>query len=317
LEFKDFGWNGFLFKISQDVRLISEGGNAKSGYMRLGAEGYFFEVKWEGIQPKNVKPLSEVVDGFVKRLEKDSKQKLPIRGKRSTSVFKHDALFLSLKSTVEERIYFWYCEESLRVIIFRFAFKSMNMTSRTIMRQVLTSLKCHGEELNVWTVLESSFKASPSFQLTERKMMVGRTYLSLLESKLTPFTERKRGILFEYFSMANIQFEDDYKDLNKWMDKRYLKDLKKRYRGIKFQSSTEEKLNNHTAIIKKAKGKSGFTTRKSSLYTNVTWYCEDLNRIYSVTTFEQIARPLPLNREIDEKAFEEFSKEFISTIKCH
>jgi len=317
VKFKDLGWNNFLFEIPQDARLTSEGGNAKSGYVRIEGENYFFEIRWEQAQPKKVKPMSEVVSAFVKKLEKESKQKIPIRGRRPTNIFTHNALFLSLKSDVEERIYFWYCQESLRIIIFRFVFKSMTPTSRTIMNEALTSLRCHGEETNKWTVFESSFKVPPSFQVAERKMMVGRTYLLLVERKFTPFSERKREILYEYFSMANIQFEGEYEDPAKWMETRHLKDLKKRYKGIKFQSFTKEKLNDHAAIVKKGEVKSGYTTHKSSLYTNVTWYCEDMNRIYSVTISEQVARPLPLKLKVDKNAFEDLSKEFISTIKCH
>ncbi len=317
MEFRDFGWNSFLLKISQDSRLVSEGGNARSGYMRIEAENYFLEVKWEETQPKKAKPISEIMEAFVKKLEKDAKQKVPIHGKRSTRVFEHEALVLSLKSVTEERIYFWHCEDSLRIIILRFVFKLMDTTSQTIIRQVLDSFKCHGEEMSVWTPPESTFKVPPSFQLTDRKMLIGRTYLLLIEHKLAPFAERRREILFEYNSMANIRFEDEYKDLSKWMEKRYLKDLKKRYRGIKFQSSVEEKIDGHLAVVKKGAGRSGLTTRRSSLYANTTWYCEDLNRIYTVTTSEHIARPWPLRRRIDERAFEDFSKDFISTIRCH
>jgi len=306
-----------VFRIPQDARLVSEGGNAKTGYMRIEAENYFFELKWEEAQPKKVKPLSEVVEAFIKRLEKETKQKIPIRAKRVAKIFEHDGLFLSLRSNMEERIFFWYCAESPRVVILRFAFKAIDTTSRTIMRQMLTSLKCHGEGIDVWTLFESSFRAPPSFQLSERKMVVGRTYLLLLDHKLTPFAERKKEIVFEYFSMANVQFEEEHKDLDRWVDKRYMKDLKKRCRGVKFQSSMQEKVNNHAAVIKKGAGRSGILTRRSSSYSNATWYCEDLNRIYSVTISEHIARPLPLKRKIDEGAFGDFFRGFVSTIKCH
>ncbi|MFQ6095135.1 MAG: hypothetical protein ACE5NN_03220, partial [Candidatus Bathyarchaeia archaeon] len=304
MRFKTFGWNGFVFEIPRDMYLVSEGGNSRSGYMRLDAENYFFEVKWEGEKPKKVKPLEEIVHSFVEKLEKDSRQKFTVRGKKSTYVHKHDALLINIESNLEERIYIWYCSESLRVIIFRFAFVSPDNVAG-IIKRTLTSLKCHGEEMNRWTMLESSFKAPPSFLLTERKIMVGRTYLLLVEEELRPVTERRREILFEYFTTANVRFEEDYMDIERWMKKRYLKDLKKRYR-IKFLSTKKKELNNHKAIVKKGVGSGGLLTRKSSLYTNVSWYCEDLNRIYSVTVSEHIARPLPLKRKIDEKAFEDF-----------
>jgi len=306
-----------LFNIPQDARLVSEGGNAKTGYMRLEAEKCFFEVKWEEVEPKKAKPLSEIVHAFLKKMEKDSKQKIPIRSKRSATVFDHQALFMSLKSNIEERIFFWHCSETLRVIIFRFAFQSMDTTSRAIMKEVLTSFKCHGEESTVWSLFEFTFKAPTSFQLSDRKMMIGRTHLLLLEHKLSPFAERKREILFDYYSMANVQFRDEHQDLDKWFEKRYRKDLRKRYRGSKFQSSTVGKINGHGGIVKKGLGRTGIITRKSSLYNYATWYCEDLNRIYSVTISEHLARPFPLKRRLDQTAFEDFCREFISNLRCH
>ena len=315
MKYKKFGWNGFVFDIPRDMYLVSEGGNSETGYMRLDAENYFFEVKWEGEKPKKVKPLQEIVHSFVEKMEKDSKQKLTVQGRKSTHIFKHDALLVNIKSSLEERVYIWYCEESLRVIIFRFAFVPPENFA-AIIKRTLSSLKCHGEEMNYWTVLESSFKTPPSLLLSERKMMVGRTNLLFVEEEMKPFTETRREFLFEYFTTANIRFEEDYKDIEKWMKKNYLKDLKKRYR-IKFLSSKNDELNNHQVTVKNGVGRTGLLTRKSSIYTNVSWYCEDSNRIYSVTASEHIARPLPLKREIDEKAFQDFAKEIISSIKCH
>jgi len=320
LKFKVFGWNGLSFEIPEEMHLVSEGGSATAGYMRLEAKDHFFEIRWEEVQPKKAKPLAEVVDAFIKKMEKDSKKKkqeIVFRGRKSTEVFKHKALSLEEKSNVSGYIYFWYCKESSRVIMFRFAFISLDEKARSIIKQTLSSLKCHGEESNLWTVFGSSFRAPSTFQLTERKMLVGRVYLVLHERKISLITEKHREILFEYFTTANVQFEKDYKDMDKWLENNYLKDLKKRYRGIKFQPSTKTEINNHPASVRMGTGKSGLTMRKSSLYMNISWYCEDLNRIYSVTISEHLAKPLPLKREIDEKTFEAFAKEVISSVRCH
>jgi len=318
LKYKTFGWNGFMFDVPSDMYLSVEGGTARSGYMRLEAERYFLDVKWEGQRPDKVKPVEEVILSLIKQLEKDGQGKLTVQGKRPTRVFEHDALLYNIKSGLEERMYVWYCEESLRVVIFRFAFMSLDNAARAIIRRGLTSLKCHGEEINYWTVLESSFKAPPSFLLSERKMMVGRTYLLLSEEEIKPFppAERRREILFEYFTMANVRYEENYKDLDKWMEKSYQKGLKKRY-GLKFQSSDTKKLNNHEVITRKGKGGKGLLTRRSSVYTNASWYCDDLNTIYSVTLSEHVTKPLPMKRQIDQEAFESFAEEVISSIRCH
>jgi len=318
LRYKTFGWNGFTFDIPSDMYLSVEGGNAMSGYMRLEAEKYFLDVKWEGQKPKKVKPLEEVILSLIKQLEKDGEAKLTVQGKRPTHIFEHDALLYNINSGLEERMYVWYCEESLRVIIFRFAFMSLDNAARAIIRRVLSSFGCHGEEMNYWRILESSFKAPPSFLLSERKMMVGRTYLLLVEEEIKPFppVEKRREILFEYFTMANVRFEEDHKDIERWMEKNYLKGLKKRYH-LKFKSSDKRELNNHPVIIQKGGGGRGFLTRMASVYTNASWYCDDLNTIYSVTVSEHITKPLPMKRQIDEEAFEGFAEEVISSTKCH
>jgi len=317
LKYKEFGWNDFVLEVPKDMRFASEGGSIKSGYMRLEAEDFSFEFKWEPFQTKKTKPISEVADGFIRELEKNQKLKISVRKKGSTHLFQHKALFINFKSTIEERVFLWYCEESNRIIISRFAFKSIDNTSQRIIKRVLSSFKCHGQDAALWSVLGFSFKAPTSFQLTDRKMTVGRAYFLLLEQKATPFAERRREILFEYFSMANITFEEDYMNFDKWMEKHYFKDLKKRYRKIKFQSSTSEKVIGHKALVKEGFSISGFTTRKSSLYNNIVWYCPDSNRIYSITISTHVTRPLPLKREIDREDFKKFVQETLSSVECH
>lgn len=299
------------------MRLTTEGGNAKSGYMRLESEDSFIELKWEQFQPKKAKPLTEIADSFIKEMEKTRKRKISIHKKEETQVFEHDALFLHIKNKLKEFIYFWNCVESSRIVILRLVYPVVDTPTRRVIKRILGSFKCHSEGLNVWSLLGFSFESPPSFLLTERKIAVGRTSFLLLERELFPFSEKRRQILFEYFSMANVRYEDEYRDPDKWMGKWYWKDLKKRYRGIKFETSSTKKHKGHSMLIKQGHGTSGLYRRKKSIYTNATWYCSKLNRIYSVTISAHVSRPFYLKRRVDKEEFEKLSQDIIASIKCH
>lgn len=317
MNFKEFGWNGLIFEIPEEMHLASEGGNAKSAYYRLESEGYFIEVKWEPLIPKKAKPLSEIVEAFIKQTEKKTKQSIKVLKQDNAHVFSHNALHMNLKSQTEDHMYMWYCEESERTFIFRFAFGTLDSASKKIVGHVIDTLKCHTEGPNVWSILGLRFEAPQSFLLTDRKMAVGRAHFLLNDRKMTSFSEKGREILIEYFSMANVVFADTYKDLDKWLEKEYLKDLRKRCRGVTFQSKESQKLRRHNAVIKQGLRMSGSTTRKTSLFTNVTWYCSASNRIYSITISSHIGRPILFKRDSGEGSHKKLVEDFLLAFECH
>lgn len=317
MKFVKVGWNGILFETPEDLRLLSERGNFKTGYMRLESENGILEIKWDPI-PKRAKTISEVASEFIKQLGKKSKKtEISVRKTKATSVFKHDASYISLKTNMEESVYLWYCNESNRIIICHFAFRSMDEPSRMVVERVMDTLKCHGEDANIWSLLGFSFKAPSTFLLSERKMTVGGSHLILVESKLTPYKETRREIFFQYYSMANLLFKDDYKDPAKWMENNYIKNLKRRYGKLEFQKVEPCKFRRHIAAIQKGASKSGFLSRGKSLYNNLTWYCSKSNRIYSVTVSSHVRKMFFLKHELDEEAFEKLTKEVFSSIRCH
>jgi len=317
LKFKEFGWNGFLFEVPEEVRFTSEGGNAEKGYLRLEAEDFFFEAKWEPFLPKKTKPISEVAEAFVKQMEKSKKLKVTILRKDSALVSKHNALYISLKSEAEERIYMWYCDESKRFVIFRFVFKTFDEVGKQIIKQTLDTFRCHTEKSNIWSVLDLRFELPTAFLLADRKIAVGRSHISFNERKVSAFAEKSRAILIEYFSMANLAFKDTYRDLDKWLEKNYLKDLKKRYHNISFKTEESRKFKRHEMKIKQGITAKGLTTRKTSVYTNATWYCSGSNRIYSITVSSHIARPLFFKRRIEKEDHKNLIEELLSSFKCH
>lgn len=322
MKFKKFGWNGFLFEVPENIRFTREGGNVRNGHVVLESENCMVEAKWEPFNPKKAKPLSEVAEGLVEQMRKQSKKKkqiVKVLAKEDARVYKHKALYMVLKSPVEERVYIWYCDETERIAIWRFVFASFDEDNRKIVKRVLETVRCHGEEADVWSLLNFRFEIPSTFLLTETKITVGRAHFMLTDREASPFAERTESILIEYFSMANLLYEDSYRDPGKWLEKNYLKDLRKRFkeRKIKFHTAETRRFRRHKMEVRKAKTTSGLSWRKTSLYTNATWYCPRTNRVYSITASSSLKRPAPFKRPSDEEAHGSLVEDFLSSFKCH
>lgn len=165
----------------------------------LEAENYLIEGKWEPI-PKRRRPISVIATTLIEKMEEQygKKKRRPqtrnvtILEKNDARVFSHEALFMVVKAQTEERLYLWYCEESNRVIIVRFIFKTFDESSKKIIKQVLESGECHREDSNVWSLLNFRFETPKDLLLTDTKITVGRLALSFLAQKLLPLLKKPR-----------------------------------------------------------------------------------------------------------------------------
>lgn len=326
MKFKELGWNGFFLEIPEEMRLTTEGGNVNSGYLRFEMENFVMEIRWDQIDPKKPKPLAEIADSFIKTAkkayEKQSKKKvdLKVEGVRNTSVSSHNAYFMILKSeaNVEEQVYIWNCDRDKRAILVHFTSLLPKEESENMIRHILGSLKCHMDgEFIPWVALNFRFNIPRSFMLSERRIAVGKTYLIFDEQKFSTFAERGRKLIIEYFSMANVIFEDTYKDIDSWFQKKYWKDLKKRCKDIILQRTEKKRLLRHNVIYKHGIKNSGLFTRRTTMCENLTWYCSKSNRIYSLTYISYIGRPFFLKRKLDEEADKKIMQEFLSSFRCH
>ena len=319
MKFNEFGWTGFALKVPEEMRFTRQGGDSRLGNFMLEAENYMIEAKWETFEPKKAKPLSEIAEALVGQVKKQSKkQSITVLGKEDTYVSKHKALYMIMKSQAEERVYIWYCDESQRVIIFRFVFGAFDESARKITKHVLDTVQCHSEK-SIWSLLNLHFETPSSFLLTDTKITVGRAHFILSDRQLSSFADKTDRILIEYFSMANLIYEGTYKDLDKWLEKNYLKDLGKRLkeRRIKFKLAEPIGVKRHKTVVKRATIKSGISWRKTTISTNATWYCPRMNRIYSVTVASSNKRPAFLSRKIDEEAHLKLMEDLLASFDCH
>jgi hypothetical protein len=326
LDFVEFGWNGLRFEAPEEARFTRYGGDAKKGSFMLEAEEYLIEGKWEPL-PKRRRSISVIATTLIEKMEEQygkrgrrlKKQTVKILEKHDSRVFSHDALYMVVKAQVEERFYLWYCEESDRVVIIRFIFKTFDEAAKKIIKQVLESFECHREGKNIWSLLNLRFETPTDLLLTSTKIAVGRARFVLAGKKVSSFTEKTSTLIVDYYSMANVVFEDTFNDLDDWFIKNYEKDILKQLkkRRIKFKSAESRKLLKHDLVVKKAISKSGITWRGTTLYTNVTWYCSDSNRIYSITLALDVARPIFLKRKIVETEYSNLLDNLLVSFKCH
>ncbi len=326
MKFIKFGWNGLCFEVPEEARFIRFGGDAKEGSLTFESENFFMEQKWEPISEKR-RSISTIATELVEKMEQKYKKKgkqsktqsIKILEKSGTRVFLHDALFMVIKEQVDERFYFWYCDESKRVIIVRFVFKSYDETSKKIIRKIIESFECHREGPNFWSILNFSFKTPPEMFLTEAKIAIGRARITLAERKATSFSEKISRLIIEYYSMANIVFKDSYNNLDEWFRKNYEKDLCKQLKKarIKFKIAEPRKLLMHDLVLKEATRISGLISRITTNYTNATWYCPDSNRIYAVTLASSVNKPIFLRRKISGTEHTEILETLFSSFRCH
>jgi hypothetical protein len=319
LRFKEFGWNSFFLEIPEEMNFTRQGGDAKTGHLILETESCLIEAKWEPFEPKKVKPLSEVAEALVEERKKQSKKKnITVSGTGDAYVSKHKALCMNIRSDAEERVYIWYCDESQRIIILRFVFGISDEPARKIMKRALDTVQCHGKE-SIWSLLGLRFEIASAFILTDTKMTVGRTHFMLTDRKLSSFTDKTDKILIEYFSMANLIYEETYKQPDKWLQKNYLKDLRKKLKEgkLKLRPAKSITFKRHEMVIKQGTAKSGVSWRKTTIYTNATWYCSTTNRIYSITAASSIKRPIFFKKQISNEAHSKLLEDLLSTFKCH
>ena len=319
-KFKEIGWNGFLFAVPEDVYLTRQGGDAKQGTLTLESEKYMIEIKWEPIPEKPIKAVADlVIEQARKNIKKKMKRDLEVRERRSTTIHNHDAVYLHLKSIIEERYYIWYCQESDRVVVFRLVCESLDEKTREMIKRFFNSLRCHYKGKNIWSLMKTRFETPESFLLKDAEIKVGRARFILSDDKLSAFTIKTKMIIVEYFSLANLVFTDTYEDPEKWFEKNYLKDLKKvlKKRKIEFKTSEKKDLEGHTIIIRQAEKISGLSSRSTNLYSTAVWYCPEMNRMYAVTVASSIVKPFFLKRELNKKEHEKIFNEIIESFKCH
>jgi len=318
---KEIGWNGFLVTVPEEMHLTRQGGNANQGTFTIESENALVEFSWNPI-PKKPKPLLSIVESVVDRVKKRAekkKQKFSIEEKRDTIVNNHDAIYLRLKSILDERYYIWHCKESNRLVVARFVFGTFDDKAKNFIKNFLSDVKCHAKEKYVWALMKIRFETPKSFLLNEAKIEVGRAHIVLTESKLSTFEESARTIYVNYFPMANLRFKDTYKDPEKWFEKNYLKDFRRllRKRKIPFEKGEEKKLGDHKIIIKQATMTSGLHIRSTELCSTACWYCPETNRMYFFAVNSKTTRPIIFKRKLKKEEHNDLFNGILESFQCH
>ena len=323
MRFKEIGWNGFLLKVPEDMYLTRHGGDSREGTFFIESEDSLIEVSWIPISKKPTTSLLEVVDKITDRIQKEAgKKKLnfTIRERRDAVVNNHKAVYLLLDYGVRERYYVWRCPDSDRIVAVRFSFRKYDEWADEVIKNLIGTIKCHGEK-HVWSLMRMRFEAPKSFLLNTTKIKSAELNIALLEEKFSAFEERRRAIYVKYFPMANVRFKDTYRNLERWFEKNYLKEFRKkilkRRRKISFKIKGEKKMGSHVALIEEARLSSMLIKRIKEICSVALWYCPETNRIYLLAFDTQVHRPLPFKIRLEAEEHEALFNEVLESFRCH
>lgn len=316
--FKPLGWQGFELQVPEDWSFIVESGSQRQGFVRLASISSSFELKWGKMEKKKEFSIESVTDKLIEKLQKSDKN-LKLLSKGSSKVFGHNALYFHFESEYKGYGTAWYCDKGEKVFLGLFTFKPEYKQARLTFNRCLSSLKCHTlDEWNTWALFGFSFKTPSKFELMDRKFLVGHATLALSKEELHPFCAEKTEAFFQYWSPANVKFEETYNDLEKWFEEFYEKEFKKRYKGkMEKEGFQSLKINGHPAKTLTSTTKRGLVSQTVSKNSTHMWYCPETNRIYALT----LSKGLRKTRIIPSKKYEAIPAEtfdkILASLSCH
>ncbi|MGD8544549.1 MAG: hypothetical protein PVH12_00085 [Candidatus Bathyarchaeota archaeon] len=316
MKFKEFAWQGFMLEVPEEWQLIEEGGNSLSGKLSFQTDDASLRLEWKPISKKKPMPIRDITEKFTEKLRKKAKRNVKIR-KGSINIQEHKAASVQFRTNVEGQGFFWYCKPTNRFFMIEFLTRKEAKIPKHVIEHVVKSFTCHGLKGRTWSILGFSFETPKSFELETRKFVVGKGILLFQEKRRNPLTETRTSVLFEYFSMANVQFEDTYMEPHRWFDDYYVDGLKKRFGKPKLEEHSDLQIKGHSVKVIKGTASSGWTWRKKVGFIIAFWYCPGSNRIYVMMVSDEITRPIFLRRRLEEDDLKQCFQDVVETIQCH
>lgn len=319
LEFTPIGWQGLQFELPKDWNFNAESGNLRQGFIKLSSAYSTFELKWGKITDAKKFSIESVVEKLVKKLKKSEKN-LKLLRKSSSKVFDHNSIYFDFKSDYKGRGIVWLCGKSEKLFIAILTAKPSDFKhAKLVLKCLLESIKCHVKgSWTGWSLFGFSLRAPSKFELKDRKFFAGHGTLTLSTEETHLLHKEETQVLFQYWSAANVEFEETYTDIEKWFEEFYEKELKKRY---KWKTEKKEfqniRINRHSAKMLRSTAKGGLTSLNISENNTYMWYCPQRNRIYALT----LSKGMHKKRFIPSKKraalpIKMFNK-ILSSVSCH
>jgi len=311
-------WNGVEFLVPTEWEMTAEGGNVKNGFVRFERDQISLELKWE---PLRRAVLAEtIVEDFVKKLRAKQKD-IKVHVKDELVVSEHRCPYSYFRSDKADGYALsWSCTETDRVFLGYVSFpRNAFAQARMLMKSSLPSLVCHSEGgLRNWAFYGIRFKTPISYELSERKFLIGKIALALasmkvLHSIITDIT----GILLGCWSVASLKFKEDYTDPPRWLGSNYRNELSKRFGKIRIIDSVQEQIAGHRSAVFELRAKKGLRYRWSSNLRTYVWYCEATNRMFALSFFRRVGKPSVLPIKIDNILPRDVMEETRASFLCH
>jgi len=318
---KLIGWQGIELQVPVDWDFVVESGGRDEGLMGFTSPSSKFELKWEKPKKKKVFSIDTVAENFVNKLQKVDKE-FKILNEGDTKIFNHKAIYFHYQTGHEGYGMTWYCDQEEKFFVSLFAFKpDEHEKSKIILENLLSSIKCHpSNNWNTWALFDFSFKTPLDLKVENRKFMLGFITLVLSKIEAHPLCSEKTEVVLQYWSPANVKFKGEYKDLERWFEKHYSRDFKKRYKGkMRIGEFQDLRINGHKAKTFTSTTKQGLLLSQILGKNNTyLWYCSKFNRIYVLSLSKSVSKEIKF---VSKKKYETFPsevfEEILNSIRCH
>ncbi len=298
--FKLFGWQGLEFEIPEDWELGLEKGNYANGFIRLDDPMFArLGVNWQTVKEKKVKSPVEFVKELKKTLKKKNKE-TRFLGETETKVCSHPSRYFRWKSIGEGYDLFWYCRETRRAFAAEFTFRPDEYSQiRPAMDRMIETLRCHTDDrFRNWTLYGLNLQIPIGFKLTERGIYATRVHLF--------FSSKGASFMIDRIGFGQSVVSETYHGIKEWFEKVYRRELRKRYRGIRFGRFKMARVFGHDALATTSTYRRGILMRRRTVESKA-WVCEQSNKIYAVST-SVAGGDGNVNKDL---------KRMVSSIKCH
>ena len=301
-EVKVFGWQGIKLQVPEEWELAAEKGGFTKGYIRLDdVTAPKLSMSWDTVKEDKAKTPREALKELKKEIKKRDKSVKFLR-EDAIKVCGHPSRYFHWKSLTEGYELFWYCPDSKRAFASEFTFKPDEYWNlKPALDKVIESIQCHStDDTRVWTTLDLKLEVPIEFNLVERSFYATRIHML--------FSTREAYFIFDRVGFAQTILTETYSDLQDWLEKVYEPELKRRFKGIKFGRIRSDKVFDHEGLTVHSSYKSGTLFGKKHDVESQVWFCQQVNKIFAVTTVKEIGKNGKLNKGL---------KLILSSVKCH
>ncbi len=280
MNWKKLGWQDITLEVPEDWCLHSEGGNWKSGSLRLD-DGVMvtMELKWE--RSDKAADLDATLTGVQKQMKQFDKSinytdASPLAAVIKPKRFKYT--LMTWEGVVNGIGMVSLCKNCNTSLVLRLYWDPDSALGQDVLSRIFTSIQDHlrSDKMSFWSVYGLNVTVPGSYQLDFREFLSGRTQLA--------FIRDKTRVEFMRLSFGGMVLEEE--DLVTW--------FRRNHKFIKTLSGPDDnEIHGHEGKLFKTVQRRKKQGRGDMQVESLLWYCEQNDKIHLVQTLSTNQKSIP------------------------